>query len=159
MWMTRKKGIKTSASVGIFKPRFHMCSIEVHKLVSRFNDAASAAVFRRLMMIKNGYARRNRQASRKRCHKFGWLVKATVLILQRTSHTCSISRPKLRLNLCRAQTLPECSVNACHHIVQKGKRHDPFCFDSTGTLFYLTTRITHHSSLGPSCWERKGGCP
>jgi hypothetical protein len=47
----RQERNKTSASVGIFKIRFQMCSIQVHKLLSCFNDAASAAVFRRLMMI------------------------------------------------------------------------------------------------------------
>jgi hypothetical protein len=51
MWMKGKKGWGALASVGIFKPRIQMCLIQVHKLLSCFNDVASAAVFRRLTMI------------------------------------------------------------------------------------------------------------
>jgi hypothetical protein len=159
MWMTRKKRIKTSVSVGIFKPRFQLCSIKVNKLLSCFNDAASAAVFRRFMMIKNGYVRRNTQALRKgviylvgQSEPRSWF--------SNTSHTFGQS---VRLNyiLTYAELIPYQNVllRLLSHRPERKTTHDPFCFDCTETLFYLTTRITHHSLLGPPCGEREGGYP
>jgi hypothetical protein len=54
MWMKGKKVGEggTLASIGIFKLRIQMYSIQVHKLLSCFNDAASAVVFRRLTITE-----------------------------------------------------------------------------------------------------------